>query len=138
MKKSVISKGRNLIGIAFATAILIISNSCSKSAMDNMYGTGGNGPKGGPGTNEVRIQGMAFDPATITVNAGTTIIWTNKDAIAHTVTSDTDLFNSGNIGSNGTYSYTFSTAGSYPYHCSIHTSMTATVVVKAVVSTPGY
>jgi plastocyanin len=138
MKTSVIFKGTKLIGIVFATAILIISNSCSKSAMNNMYGTGGNGTKGGPGTNEVWIQGMAFDPPTITVNAGTTITWTNKDAIAHTVTSDAGLFDSGNIGSNGTYSYMFSTAGSFPYHCNIHTSMKATVVVKAVVSTPGY
>jgi len=81
---------------------------------------------------------MAFDPMTITVNEGTSITWTNKDATAHTVTSDNGLFNSGNIGSNGTYSYTFSTAGSYPYHCSIHPMMTATVVVKAVTSTPGY
>jgi plastocyanin len=139
MKNSVIFKSRYLIGIAIIAAILIIPNSCSKSAMNNMYGTGSNGTKGGPGTNEVWIQGMAFDPATITVYEGTTITWTNKDAVAHTVTSDGGQFNSGNIGNNGTYSYLFSTAGSYPYHCSIHKSMTATVVVKAVTtSSPGY
>ena len=139
MKKSVVSKSRNFIGIAIATAILLISNSCSKNAMNNMYGTGGgtNGT-GGPAPNAVLIQNMAFDPATITVDAGTTVTWTNKDVIAHTVTSDNGLFNSGNIGSNGTYSYTFLTAGSFPYHCSIHTSMKATVAVKTVMSTPGY
>lgn len=137
MDKSVVLRGRNLIGIAFITGILIISISCSKSAMNNMYGTGGNGSKGGPGTNEVWIQGMAFDPPTITVNAGTTITWTNKDATVHTVTSDTGLFNSGNIATNGTFSYMFATAGSYPYHCSIHPYMTATVVVKAITSGNG-
>ena len=138
MKKSVVSKSRYFFGIAIVTAILLISNSCSKSAMNNMYGTGGgtNGT-GVPGANEVVIQNMAFAPATITVNAGTTVTWTNKDAIAHTVTSDNGLFNSGNIGSNGTYSYTFSTAGSFPYHCSIHTMMKGTVVVTTVMSTPG-
>lgn len=139
MKKSVVSKSRYFIGIAIATAILIISNSCSKSAMNNMYGTGGSTKgTGGPAANEVLIQNMAFNPATITVNAGTTVTWTNKDAIAHTVTSDNSLFNSGSIGSNGTYSYTFQTAGSFPYHCSIHTMMTGSVVVNAVMSTPGY
>lgn len=80
--------------------------------------------------NEVFIQGMAFNPATITVAANTTITWTNKDAVAHTVTSDTGLFDSGTILTNGTYSYTFSTAGTYPYHCTSHSSMTATVKVS--------
>ena len=75
--------------------------------------TGGTGGSGGPGLNEVFIQGMAFNPSTITVAAGTTITWTNKDGFAHTVTSDTNLFNSGNIGSNGTFSFTFATAGSH-------------------------
>ena len=137
MKKSIVSKSRKFMGIAIVTAILIISNSCSKSAMNNMYGTGG-GTKGTgvPGANEVLIQNMAFSPATITVSPGTTVIWTNKDAIAHTVTSDNSLFNSGSIGSNGTYSYTFSTAGSFPYHCSIHPMMKATVVVSTTMSTP--
>lgn len=137
MKNSMSFKGRNLIGIAFLTAILINLNSCSKSAMNNMYGTGGTGTKGGPGTNEVWIQGMAFDPPTITVNEGTTITWTNKDAITHTVTSDSGLFNSGNIAASGTFTHMFATAGSYPYHCSIHPYMTATVVVKAPVTGTG-
>jgi plastocyanin len=139
MKKSVVSKSRYFIGIAILTSILLISNSCSKSAMNNMYGTGGGtSGTGVQGANEVLIQNMAFTPATITVNAGTTVTWTNKDAIAHTVTSDNGLFNSGNIGSNGTYSYTFPAAGSFPYHCSIHTTMKGTVVVNPVMSTPGY
>lgn len=104
-----------------------------------MYGTsGGTNGTGVQGANEVLIQNMSFSPATITVSAGTTVTWTNKDAIAHTVTSDNNLFNSGNIGSNGTFSYTFSTAGSFSYHCSIHPTMKGTVVVTTVMSTPGY
>ena len=131
MKKSIGSKSKLLIGTTLLFAILLISNSCSKSSYNNMTGmTGGPGGSGGPGLNEVFIQGMAFNPSTITVAAGTTITWTNKDGYAHTVTSDTNLFNSGNIGSNGTFSFTFATAGTYPYHCSIHTSMTAKVVVN--------
>lgn len=130
MKKSIGSKSKLLIGTTFLFAILLISNSCSKSSYNNMTGmTGGPGGSGGPGLNEVFIQGMAFNPSTITVAAGTTITWTNKDGYAHTVTSDTNLFNSGNIGSNGTFSFTFATAGTYPYHCIIH-GMTAKVVVN--------
>jgi plastocyanin len=73
---------------------------------------------------------MAFNPSTITVAAGTTITWTNKDAIAHTVTSDNKLFDSGSIGSNGTYSFTFATAGTFSYHCTVHPTMTASVTVN--------
>jgi plastocyanin len=128
MKKLVGSKSRLLIGFTLLFAFLSISTSCSKSSVYNT--PSGNGGGSTPGTNEVWIQGMTFNPATITVAAGTTITWTNKDAITHTVTSDTNLFNSGNIVSNGTYSFTFPTAGTYPYHCSIHTTMTAKVIVN--------
>ena len=106
-----------------------------------MYGTGGNtdgmGSKGGPGADEVWIQGMAFNPAIITVTAGTTITWTNMDSYAHTVTSDsTGLFNSGSISmgdaysGGGSWSHLFSTTGTYTYHCSIHPTMKGKVIVN--------
>ncbi len=114
------SKIRILMGIAILFAIIGISDSCNKSTDS----------QGTPGTNEVWIQGMAFNPSAITVTAGTTITWTNKDGFAHTVTSNTGLFDSGTINSNGTYSHLFATAGTFPYHCTIHPSMTASVVVN--------
>jgi plastocyanin len=126
--------GRLATVIAFLVAIMSITNSCTKSSMSNMYGGGGGGGgggNGGPGANAVWIQGMAFTPSSITVTAGTTITWTNKDAITHTVTSDTGVFDSGNISSGSSFSYTFSTAGTYQYHCKIHASMTGSVVVNA-------
>jgi plastocyanin len=141
MKKSVESISRVLPGTLLLFAILLISNNCSKSSYNNMTGmTGGTGGTGGPGTNEVFIQGMAFSPSTISVSAGTTITWTNKDAISHTVTSDTGLFDSGTISSNSTYSYTFMTAGTFTYHCKIHPTMVATVTVNTTGSGtgPGY
>lgn len=131
MKTLIGSRSRILTGFAFLFSILSISNSCTKSSMDNMYGMGGNtGSKGSPGTNEVWIQGMAFDPGIITVAANTTITWTNKDGVAHTVTSNTGIFDSGTINANGTYSHMFATAGTYPYHCTVHPAMTATVKVN--------
>jgi plastocyanin len=83
-----------------------------------------------PVLNEVIIKDMAFTPATITVTPGTTITWTNNDAIEHTVSSDLGLFDSGPIASGETYSQTFSMTGTFPYHCLIHTIMTGTVIVK--------
>jgi plastocyanin len=111
----------------------MVSNSCNKSTAYNTPttgGTGGTGSSGGPGANEVFIQGMAFNPSSITVTAGTTITWTNKDAVAHTVTSKTNAFDSGNLGTNSTFSFTFATAGSYSYYCKVHPSMVATVTVN--------
>jgi len=89
------------------------------------------GTKGtGPGTNEAFIQGMAFDPATIAVAANTTVTWTNKDAVTHNVTSNPALFSSGGMGNGATYSFTFANTGTFNYSCTIHPSMTGTVIVN--------
>ena len=77
---------------------------------------------------KVTIQGFAFSPASITVNVGDTVIWENKDSVGHTITGT--VWDSGNLGSGKTYSRKFDTAGTYNYHCSIHSSMTGTVIVK--------
>jgi plastocyanin len=125
MKKFSQTKNRVFATFLVLIAIASLTGSCTKSS--NMYGTGGSG---GPGPNEVWIQGNAFTPATINVTAGTTITWTNKDAVAHTVTSTTGLFNSGSLATGKTFSKMFSGTGSYPYFCSVHPTMTATVIVN--------
>jgi plastocyanin len=89
------------------------------------------GPDFTPGkTADVVIQNFAFSPATITVTVGTTVTWTNNDGATHTVTSDTGAFDSGNIANGKTYSRTFSQAGTFAYHCTIHPNMKATVIVQ--------
>jgi len=97
-----------------------IFSSCSKSS-DNSTSAG---------PDAVTIQSFAFSPSTITVSVNTTITWTNKDAASHTVTSTSGVFDSGPISTNGTYSHTFNTAGTFPYICTIHPNMTATVIVQ--------
>jgi plastocyanin len=130
MKSKIFLGKRIILSSVILFVILSISSNCTKT-MDNMYNTGGDkGGSGGPGTNEVWIEGMAFNPSTITISAGTTIKWTNKDNVAHTVTSDNGLFESGNINNSGTFSQTFTTVGTFPYHCTPHPSMTATVIVN--------
>ncbi len=116
MKKNIYVRNSRIVIILLLSVFSIIS-SCKKTTDV-------------PGVNEVFIKGMAFTPSTITITAGTTITWTNKDGIDHTVTSNTGIFDSGTINTNGVYSHLFSTVGSYPYHCTIHPSMTATVVVN--------
>jgi len=82
--------------------------------------------------NQVTIQNYMFSPASITVKAGTTVTWTNKDAVAHTVTADTnstDAPSSMDIDQGKSYSFTFKKAGTYTYHCAPHPYMHGTVTV---------
>lgn len=78
----------------------------------------------------VAIKGMDFHPSTVTVAPGSTVIWTNDDSFAHSTTSDTKLWDSGLLDPGKSYSHTFDKAGTYPYHCAIHSFMTGAVVVK--------
>lgn len=80
------------------------------------------------GINSVTISNYAFTPKTITVPVGTTVIWINQDSVAHNIKSDT--FNSDILNQGDTFEHTFNTAGIYNYSCSIHPSMTGTVVVQ--------
>ena len=92
---------------------------------------GGNQTTPPTGANDVFIQNYAFSPSTLTVGAGTTVTWTNSDSAAHTIVSDTGgVFESPSIANGKTYSYTFNTPGTYSYHCGIHPSMKATIVVQ--------
>lgn len=79
----------------------------------------------------VNIQKMAFEEQNVTVTVGTTVTWTNRDSLPHTVSSDTGAFDSGNLSNGQSFSFTFSEEGTYTYHCALHPSMTGTVVVKS-------
>jgi plastocyanin len=83
----------------------------------------------GNGTS-VTIMSFAFSPASLTVKTGTKVTWTNKDAVTHTVTADQGAFNSGLLSPGNSFSFTFTQAGTYSYHCNIHHSMTATIIVQ--------
>ena len=96
-------------------------------------GDDGSGPGAcTPGATQVCMSAASFDPATLTVSAGETVTWRNESSVAHTVTSDpsaTESFDS-DVGVGGTFTRQFLTAGSYPYHCEIHTGMTGTLTVS--------
>lgn len=108
--------------IIFVFAILsaLMASSCKDSKDDEDV----------LGAREIAIQSNTFMPLTMTVPVNTTVTWTNKDASVHTVTSDNDLFDSGNINSGGTYKHQFTNAGTYTFHCNIHPDMTGTVIVQ--------
>jgi plastocyanin len=79
---------------------------------------------------EVKIDNFSFSPQTLTIAAGTTVIWTNRDDIPHTVVSDDKVFKSKVLDTDEKFSYTFDKAGNFPYFCSVHPKMTAKVIVQ--------
>lgn len=78
---------------------------------------------------QVTIDGFAFAPVTLTVPAGTTVTWTNRDEEPHTVAASDGSFHSPGMGTGATFTHTFPTAGTFDYVCSIHPMMRGTVVV---------
>lgn len=125
MKKLLSTTSRSVLSLGIMLTILIISNSCSKSSTDP---TGGGTNQ--PGANEVWMQGMTFNPATLTVSVGTTVKWTNKASFTHNVTSGTAVFSSGAMGNGSTFSFQFTAAGTYPYTCTLHPGMAGTIIVQ--------
>lgn len=91
------------------------------------------GAPAAPASGEVvraTIRSMAYAPARIEVEAGTTVEWTNDDPLAHTVTSPGGAFDSGLIAPGGRWRHTFPEPGEYPFSCTPHPFMKGTVVVR--------
>lgn len=63
------------------------------------------------------------------MKAGTKVTWTNNDGAPHTVTSDSGAFGSQTLNQGNTFSFTFTSAGTFPYHCAFHPGMKGTVIV---------
>lgn len=82
------------------------------------------------GANNVTIANLAFTPASVTIAPGQTMTWTNKDSTTHTVTADNGAWDSKNLTAGATFQQKFDQAGTFTYHCNIHSSMKGTVVVK--------
>ena len=80
----------------------------------------------------VSIDNFTFGPQTLTVKAGTTVTWTNRDDIPHGIASDNNAFaKSKALDTDDSYSFTFTTPGTYKYFCYVHPHMTGTILVQS-------
>src|SRR3989344_4393832 len=77
-----------------------------------------------------------FTPSSVTITAGDSVVWTNTDTMPHTVTSNTNAFNSGTMQPSATYSQTFNPPGTYQYYCAFHSGMVGTITVLAATTQP--
>jgi plastocyanin len=119
---------RTLVALTLLAVVGTLAAACggggSSSDGGGSSSTGGQG-----GGNAVTIDNLAFSPATLNLKTGQEVTWTNKQDIAHTVTADGGAFDH-QMPPGATFSFTFDKAGSFPYHCTIHPSMTATIQVS--------
>jgi amicyanin len=121
--------------VTFATDVSVTPGMSAMPGMPAMTAPMPGTPADAPapaaqGGNAVDITNFAFAPVTLTIPVGATVTWTNHDEEPHTIVSgDGSTFHSPGMGTGGTYSFTFTNAGSYDYMCSIHPFMHGTVVV---------
>ncbi|HEX6146271.1 MAG TPA: cupredoxin family copper-binding protein [Acidimicrobiia bacterium] len=114
---------RVLILVTAMTVVLAACSSDDGGSDTTAAGSGG-------GEDRVEIADLAFSPETLTVAVGTTVTWENSDSLAHTSTSEDEVWDSGRLDSGGEFSFTFEEAGTFSYFCEIHPSMNGSIVVE--------
>ena len=107
--------GKTLKLLLTVAAVLVVILSIPQAARAILY--------------EVEIEDFSFIPSRLNINPGDMVEWRNRDNVGHTATSDNDIWDSGLLARDETFTYTFTIEGVYPYHCSPHPFMVDTIVV---------
>lgn len=110
------SLGRDA-AMAASLVLLGISGASSQSAS-------------GARIHSVTIENMQFSPAVLSVHRGDRIVWVNKDLFPHTATATNQAFDSGSIAAGASWTYVANKAGEYPYGCTLHPTMKASLTVQ--------
>jgi len=121
-----------IAGGVFAWYLMSSSNSTSGNNTNTIPNNNNNSSNNSTSTTSIDIANFAFSPSLIKAKVGDKITWTNKDFLTHTIASDSgpQNFSSGDISNGATFSFTFTKAGTYSYHCSLHPSMTGTITIE--------
>jgi plastocyanin len=124
------------IRLAVAAALAVLAVACGSDSSSPSTPSPTPVPTPGGASSAVSIPAgaeilgnRAFTPDNLEIDAGTTVTWTNTDSVAHTSTSNANGWDSGIIAPGRQFSFTYQTAGTFPYHCAIHPGMVGTVVV---------
>lgn len=122
--------------LAVVSAFLMFAIACGGSDSSSSTSPSPTPTPGGPSSSvaipvgAASLGNRAYTPDDLNVAVGTTVTWMNTDSISHTSTSDANGWNSGIVAPGGQFSFAFQTAGTFPYHCTIHPGMVGTVVVR--------
>jgi plastocyanin len=110
-----------------------VPEAMATSAVDHANGGHPRTRRGRPplGRHEIGLEHLAFRPRVLTVKAGASVTWINRDGVPHVVVNVQEKFPESPVLEAGDrYSYRFATPGRYEYFCSIHPRMTGTIVVQ--------
>ena len=125
-------KRYNLLGltvtVALVLALALTLLSCGGGSTTTTVG--GATTTGVQTGTQVAIKNLTFSPHAVTIKVGENVTWTNEDSVNHTVVANNGEFQSGSLANGDTFTFTFAAAGTFAYHCSVHPSMTGTVVVQ--------
>ncbi len=110
-------------------ALMISLMACSDDENGTTPANGSSDDNGDTPANTVGMTPSSFTPAQLTIEVGETVTWNNTDSMLHTVTSDDGLFDA-NVQPGASFTYTFDTAGTYTYVCTLHPGMNGTIVVE--------
>jgi amicyanin len=127
-QKECLRKMKNALFSVTAVAMLVLSFGVSKTSQAKPAASEQNSSRE---QYQVKIDNFSFGPATLTVPAGTPVTWINQDDVPHNVvSSEGKTLKSPVLDTDQKFSYTFTTAGTYPYYCGLHPKMTGKVVVQ--------
>ena len=108
------------IGLALVCAAILFHHAAGALAA---------GAGGKPATHTITIEAVAYQPASLVVRRGDTVVWVNKDPYPHTVTA-AGVFDSRNIAGGASWRYVARVAGSFAYICTLHPNMKGTLTVR--------
>ena len=112
------------------TATVSATTTAATSNASTSTATSSASPSVSAGSQTVVIQGLSFQPASLTIQTGASVTWRNDDSVSHQIASDTNAFSSPVLSPGASYTHVFDQAGTYPYHCAIHPFMTGTITVQ--------
>jgi plastocyanin len=126
-----IAKHSHIAAAMFAVALSFVgvANAHAQATSEQAQPTAAITPESAE-TVQASIDTFAFAPKQLTVKAGTTVVWTNKDDTPHTVTSDDNTFSSPVMDTGQNFHYAFNKPGKFPFHCKLRPMMTGLVVVQ--------
>jgi len=120
---------RRLLGLLVFLMVQFGMSGCMDNSPSNSYGSNPNPPA----PNTIAMSNATFTPRNITVRIGTTVTWRNDDGVVHTSTSDSlGVWDTGDVPPGGSRTVTFSSAGTFRFHCKYHSAMgmTGSVIVN--------
>lgn len=111
-------------------AALLVTGCGGSATATTAPATGGGTTTSSATGSQVVMKNIAFDPPTLTIKVGQAVTWVNQDSVQHDVVANNGEFKSNLFGAGGTFSFTFTKVGTYPYYCTIHPHMTGTIIVQ--------